>query len=113
MLGLEKEQKLILTVKNCKWRWAGHVCRQETERRTRRTTEWRPWYGGRGRGRPKMRWRDEIDRELGKVSWRRVAEDRSWWKQGEGLRTAVGDKWLIKKKKKRGIYRTSTSVFWR
>ena len=76
-----KIRDIILTAKNSKWRWAGHVCRQETERWTRRTTEWRPWYGGRGRGRPKTRWRDEIDRELGKISWRRMAEDRSWWKQ--------------------------------
>ena len=76
-----KIRDIMFTVKNSKWRWAGHVCRQEAERWTRKTTEWRPWYGKRARGRPKTRWRDEIDKELGKVSWRRMAEDRSWWQQ--------------------------------
>ena len=68
-----KIRDIMFTVKNSKWRWAGHVCRQEAERWTRKTTEWRPWYGKRARGRPKTRWRDDIDKELGKVSWRRMA----------------------------------------
>ena len=76
-----KIRDIIVTVKSNKWRWAGHVCRQEAERWTRKTTEWRPWYGKRDRGRPKTRWRDEIDKELGKVSWRKMAEERSWWRQ--------------------------------
>ncbi|CAG9137409.1 unnamed protein product [Plutella xylostella] len=46
-----------------KWAWAGHVCRMHPDRWARIVTEcWVPSDGRRRRGRPRRRWRDDLDR---------------------------------------------------
>ena len=42
------------------------------------TSEWIPKEGKRVRGRPKRRWRDNIE-EVGSSQWMRVAQNRSAW----------------------------------
>uniref|UniRef100_A0A2H1WVI9 SFRICE_024956 n=1 Tax=Spodoptera frugiperda TaxID=7108 RepID=A0A2H1WVI9_SPOFR len=44
-----------------KWNWAGHVCCMSDERWAKLTTEWSPLNVHRRRGRPKRRWRDELN----------------------------------------------------
>ena len=51
---------IIKHITNTKWRWAGHVARMQDNRWTIRTTEWQVRKGRRPRGRPKMRWKDDI-----------------------------------------------------
>ena len=51
---------IILKIKEAKWRWAGHLMRKDDNRWTKRMTEWQPRCGKRGRGRQKLRWRDDI-----------------------------------------------------
>ena len=65
---------------NTKWRWAGHVARMQDDRWTIRTTEWQVRKGRRPRGRPKMRWKDDIMKWQG-ATWTRTAKDRKKWKE--------------------------------
>ena len=47
---------------------------------TIRTTEWQVRKGRRSRGRPKMRWKDDIMKWKG-ATWTRTAKDRKKWKE--------------------------------
>ena len=68
-----------------KLRWAGHVARLNDNRWTARSTAWQPRLFTRKRGRPRIRWRDDIVSNFG-PAWHRVAQDRKVWKSfGEGL----------------------------
>ncbi len=66
-------------IKMSKHRWAGHVARLQDNRWTTRATSWVPRGWSRPRGRPKLRWRDDLDRHLGPI-WTTVAQDRCQWK---------------------------------
>ena len=66
---------IIKHITNTKWRWAGHVARMQDNRWTIRTTEWQVRKGRRPRGRPKMRWKDDIMKWQG-ATWTRTAKDR-------------------------------------
>ncbi|XP_075985622.1 uncharacterized protein LOC142982823 [Anticarsia gemmatalis] len=44
-----------------KWNWAGHVCRMPDDAWAKIATKWTPPTGRRRRGRPRKRWRDELD----------------------------------------------------
>ena len=65
-----------------KWRWAGHVARQDSNRWTLKTLQWRPRETKRSRGRPQRRWVDDI-RETAGRNWMRQARDRQAWKNME------------------------------
>ena len=75
----EKRESKTSTVKEYKWRWAGHIGRLDNERWTRLTTEWQPLYGKGKQGRPTARWQDEIAEVLGTPGWMRHARDRNEW----------------------------------
>ena len=62
----------------CRGQWAGHVARMSNTRWAKITSEWTPSEGKRVRGRPKRRWRDNIE-EVGSSQWMRVAQNRSTW----------------------------------
>lgn len=50
-----------------KWRWTGDVARMDSNRLTRRITEWKPWMGKRRLGRPLIRWYHDIRKITGKT----------------------------------------------
>ena len=56
--------------------WAGYVARISNTRWAKITSEWTLSEGKRVRGRPKRRWRDNIE-EVGSIQWMRVAQDQS------------------------------------
>ena len=62
---------IIKHITSTKWRWAGHVARMQDNRWTIRTTEWQVRKGRRPRGRPKMRWKDDIMKWQG-ATWTRT-----------------------------------------
>jgi hypothetical protein len=67
-----------------KWDWAGHVCRMHPDRWANIATNWVPCDGRRRRGRPRRRWRDDLDAFLN--SWAEEAQTReSWGTQGEAF----------------------------
>ena len=63
-------------------RTVGRTCSQneETPGWAKITSEWTPRDGKRLRGRPKRRWRDDIEEAVGS-QWMRTAQDRSAWRK--------------------------------
>ena len=62
--------------------WIGHVERMEGSRMPKRVMR-EKIYTRRKRGRPKVRWLDDIQedlREMGIEGWRRKAQDRDQWR---------------------------------
>ena len=70
---------ILVEIKKKKWVWAGHVMRRQDNRWSLRVTEWIPREGKRGRGRPKVRWADEIKKFAG-IKWSQLAQDRDNWR---------------------------------
>ena len=71
-------------VKRRRWRWVGHVLRQQTTALTRIALRWTP-DGQRKRGRPKETWRRTVEREMKGKGWtwgrlERVSADRHRWR---------------------------------
>ena len=51
---------ILEEITKLKWKWAGYVAHMRDNRWTVRCTEWRVRDGKRSKGRPKRRWRDDI-----------------------------------------------------
>ena len=80
-----------------KWRWAGHVARQEDQRWSSCLLDWRLEGKRAKRGRPKARWDEEIKRYLWDTvgaegeDWRIFATCREEWdKEGGRFCKAAG-----------------------
>ena len=71
-----------------KWRWAGHVARMNSAKWTKAVTLWCGPRGKRKRGRPKMRWSDEL--EAVAKNWSETAQDRDRWNKLEEAFTQQG-----------------------
>ena len=74
-----KVNDVLAEITKLKWKWAGHVARMKDNRWTVRCTEWQVRDGKRSKGRPKRRWRDDIQQWLG-ATWSRKARDRQKWR---------------------------------
>ncbi|CAG9790440.1 unnamed protein product [Diatraea saccharalis] len=72
-----------------KWRWAGHVARYTDKRWTKTVTMWSGPHGYRSRGRPKARWKDEIE-SFGTRNWPILAKNRVKWQSLEEAFTRRG-----------------------
>ena len=68
-----KVRDMTKTMSKLKWDWAGHVARRTDNRWTSRITFWKPRETQRNRGRPRKRWRDDLDSFL--KHWHRVAQN--------------------------------------
>ena len=75
-----KVKDVIRTTTEMKNKWAGHVARMNDNRWAKTTTEWIPRERTRRRGRPKRRWRDELEEKFG-AAWMRRARDRVEWRR--------------------------------
>ncbi|KAJ4427351.1 hypothetical protein ANN_24971 [Periplaneta americana] len=69
-------EKALIT----KWKWGGHVARQQQGRWARETTMWYPYIGRRTQGRPRRRWADTFKQQLGR-NWSTIARNRNEWRQ--------------------------------
>jgi hypothetical protein len=79
---ITKLYKLVRFVKARRISWIGHVERMEDSRMPKRVIRER-FYTRRKRGRPKVRWLDDVQKDLrgmGIEGWRRKAQDRDQWK---------------------------------
>lgn len=81
---------IIHRIAELKWRWTGHVARQDPSRWTVRILQWRPRTTKRSVGRPQMRWLDDI-REIAGKRWFHIAQDRYAWKN---LEEAYIQQWM-------------------
>lgn len=73
---------ILIKIDQQKWRWAGHMIRDKKEKWSKLVTVWYPRDEKRNRGRPAMRWEDEIKLTAGPF-WKRAAQDREYWKELE------------------------------
>ena len=64
------------SIEKAKFKYTEHIMRGKVDRWEKRVTEWRPYKGKRGKGRPKMRWRDELERRVGILWYREVYDKR-------------------------------------
>jgi hypothetical protein len=87
--GVTRVTNIVQRVTELKWSWAGHVARMTDGRWTKIILQWRPWWGRRSRGRPMMRWSDDIV-ACASFGWMRRAQTRERWRQ---LGEAYVQKW--------------------
>jgi hypothetical protein len=73
-----------------KWRWAGHVARQDPNRWDTKIIGWRSRTTKRNRGRPQKRWTDDLKAIAGK-NWTQIAQDRDTWRK---LEEAFIQQWI-------------------
>ena len=57
-----KLRDILETISKAKWTWAGHLTRRTDNRWTTKLTFWQPRGHTRNKGRPKFRWRDDLDK---------------------------------------------------
>ena len=80
---LYDDVELVRRVKLQRLRWLGHVVRMDEQAPARKVFETTPSGGTRKRGRPSIRWRDQVEdniKSLGIPNWRQIAGRRSDWR---------------------------------
>ena len=70
-----KVRDIMETISKRKWNWADHVARRKDNRWTTRITFWTPRGHTGNRGRPRTRWRDDLE-----SFWHRVAQNVVQWR---------------------------------
>jgi hypothetical protein len=74
------------TVRYIKYRrlsWLGHVQRMTKERVAKTIYKWKP-YAARPKGRPRVRWEDDVRndlRKMGVTNWKQRMQERKQWKE--------------------------------
>ena len=79
-----EKKHLKMKVAGIRMRWAGHVQRMSEDRLSKRALKAEE-DGRRRRGRPKLRWKDSVKRDLERAGtngqeWKTIAEDRGRWR---------------------------------
>lgn len=74
-----KTKTLSSVIKQQKWRWAGHIMRENKDKWTRELVEWCPRYNTRKSGPQQYRWSNDL-RKTGGKAWMSVARNRPEWK---------------------------------
>jgi hypothetical protein len=74
-----KGRNIINFIKAQRISWLGHISRMEAGRTVKRIYDWQP-HAIRKRGRPKIRWKDDVRedlKDLGIYNWITRTQDRS------------------------------------
>ncbi|XP_054085666.1 LINE-1 retrotransposable element ORF2 protein isoform X1 [Zeugodacus cucurbitae] len=74
---------IVQRIKRQRLRWLGHVVRMDENTPALKVFDAVPAGGSRGRGRPPLRWRDQVESDLvtlGISNWRRTAKERDRWR---------------------------------
>lgn len=74
---------IVTTIKIGRLRWAGHVNRYDDNNPAKKILKAEP-IGTRGRGRPKLRWKDGVSedaRKIGAPNWTMQTRDRNEWRK--------------------------------
>jgi hypothetical protein len=76
-----KSQDIVTVIKIRRLKWLGHVIRMNETRSVKKILEGKS-EGRRGRGRPRLRWMNDVEndlRKLGVQRWRTKALNRDEW----------------------------------
>jgi hypothetical protein len=79
---LLKGEDIVRFIKSQRIRWLGHVERMENNAMQKRTLKGR-LYSKRRKGRPRIRWQDDVERDLKKMEvkgWKEKMRDREQWR---------------------------------
>jgi len=80
---MNKGENIVKWIKGQKISWLGHLERMEEDRMPRKIFT-QELEGTRRRGRPKERWKEEVERDLQVLRvrrWRDLVADRKKWKE--------------------------------
>ena len=80
---MNKGENIVKWIKGQKISWLGHLERMEEDRMPRKIFT-QELVGTRRRGRPKERWKEEVERDLQVLRvrrWRDLVADRKKWKE--------------------------------
>jgi hypothetical protein len=79
---MSKKENVVKWIKGQRIRWLGHLERMEENRMTKMIFS-QELEGPRRRGRPRKRWKEEVERDLHVLlvrRWRELATDRKKWR---------------------------------
>jgi hypothetical protein len=78
-----RHENIVRYIKSKRLSWLGHVERMSDERVAKRIYKWKP-YATRPKGRPRLRWQDEVRNDLRKMgvkNWKQRVQERKQWKE--------------------------------
>jgi len=100
---MSKGENIVKWIKGQRRSWLGHLQRMEGDRMPKKIFT-QELQGTRTRGRPRKRWKEEVERDLqmlGVKRWRELVADRKKWKEIVRQAKAHSGLWCQWKKKKK------------
>jgi len=76
---MRKGENIVKWIKGQRISWLGHLERMEEYRMPKKIFT-QKLDGARRRGRPRKRWKEEVEQVLGVRRWRKLVADRKKWK---------------------------------
>jgi hypothetical protein len=76
-------ENIVRYIKYKRLSWLGHVERMTNERVAKTIYKWKP-YAIRPKGRPRVRWEDDVRNDLRKMgvnNWKQTTQERKKWKE--------------------------------
>ena len=76
-------ENIVRHIKSKRLSWLGHVERMRNERVAKTIYKWKP-YATRPKGRPRLRWEDDVRNDLRKMgvkNWKQTAQERKQWNE--------------------------------
>jgi hypothetical protein len=77
-----RHENIVRHIKSKRLSWLGNVERMPDGRVAKSIYKWKP-YATRPKGRPRLRWEDDVrndPRKMGVKSWRQSVQERKQWK---------------------------------
>jgi len=78
-----KHENIVRHIKSKRLSWLGHVERMSNEKVPKIIYKWKP-YAIRPKGRPRLRWEDDVRNDLGSMgveNWKQKVQERKRWKE--------------------------------
>ena len=76
-------ENIVRYIQYIRLSWLGHVERMTNERVAKTINKWKP-YATRLKGRPRVRWEDDVRNDLRKMgvnNWKQTTQERKQWKE--------------------------------